>query len=152
MLCLAELGGEQRGRAELLHDELGCSRRCHEEEVGVGRSIGLGEAEDEAVFTPHGLDVETSSLDAGCCSHCPGSVDAATEVSEDADAPITELVADTLDDDGAVVGNLVRGELLVGEIVEDVLGGLLVEVVLADEPGDKGGVKPGQWGGVKVGQ
>ena len=65
-------------------------------------------------------------------------MDAAAEGREDADAPIAELVADTLDDDGAVVGNLLCDEFLVGEIAEDILGGLLVEVVVVGEPGDCG--------------
>ena len=39
---------------------------------------------------------------------------------------------------GAIVWYLLGGELLVGEVAEDVLGGLLVEVVVLDEADDGG--------------
>jgi hypothetical protein len=68
-------------------------------------------------------------------------VDAVAEGGEDADAPVAELVADALDDDGAVVGTtIVVTACLVGEELEEVFRGLRVEVVFADQAAD-GGVR-----------
>ena len=111
-----EAAGEEGGGAELAQDELHGFSRLDEEPVGVGRLVGVREAEDEAVVAPEGFDFRTAGgADARADGHGPGNVDAAAEGREDADAPVAELVAAALDDDGAVVGDRAGGCFLVGE-------------------------------------
>ena len=45
----------------------------------------------------------------------------------DGDPPVAELVAEALDDDGAVVGHVARGLALLPQVGEEVVGGPLVE-------------------------
>jgi hypothetical protein len=61
----------------------------------------------------------------------PGRVHPRAERREDADAPVTDLVAEALDDDRAVGGHRPRRGLLVGKKREQVLRRLLVERVVA---------------------
>ena len=53
----------------------------------------------------------------------------------------SELVADAFDDDGAVVGDGLGGELLVGQVAHDVFGGEGVEVVVAGEAKEGDGAR-----------
>ena len=112
----AEFRSEQGCGAELANDEvLGC-RWIGKQEGGVRGHIGVGEAENEAIVGRHGFDVGSAGiLNLGGGGHSPGRVDAIAKRRKDADAPITELVADALDDDGAVIGNRCGGGCLVGE-------------------------------------
>ena len=70
-------------------------------------------------------------------------MNAAAEGREHADAPVAELVADALDDDGAVVGDLAGGGFLIGEELEEVFGGVGVEIVFGDEARERGGLGQG---------
>ena len=58
----------------------------------------------------------------------------AAERREHAHAPVAHLVEVALDDDRAVVGHRARRRVLIGEVLEQVARGALVEVVLLDEP------------------
>ncbi len=110
-----------------------------QQQSGVGRRVHVGEAEDKTVVGGHGFHVRPAcGLDLRGGGHGPGRVNTVTEGSEDADAPVAEIVANALDDDGAVIGNNGRYICLVGEEGEEVFGGLSVEVVLADEAADGG--------------
>jgi hypothetical protein len=62
---------------------------------------------------------------------------AAAKRCQNTHAPVAELIADALDHDGAIVWNLDRRELLIGEIAEDVLSGLLIEIVVFHESRDR---------------
>ena len=64
-------------------------------------------------------------------------MDAAAERREDADAPVAQLVAAALDEDRAVVGDDAGGRHLIGEVAQQVLGGLGVEIVVAHEALDR---------------
>ena len=126
--------------AELAEDEVHDFGGLDHEPVGAGRFVGIGEAEDEAVVSPEGFDFGAAGgADAGGDGHGPGDVDAAAEGGEDADAPVAELVAAALDDDGAVVGDSAGGFFLVGEEAHEVFGGAGVEVVFGDKAGEGGG-------------
>ena len=134
---LAEFCGEERRRAELANDEVLDGGGIGEKKVRVGRFVDVGEAEDEAVVGGHGFDVGTAGGRDLCGGgHSPGSVDAIAEGSEDADAPVAELVADALDDDVAIIWNGGGYICLIGEELEEIFGGLGVEVVFADEAAD----------------
>ena len=102
--ALAELGGEERGRAELAEDEvhgLGC---VEQQKIGVGWFVGAGEAQDESIVGPHRFDIGTAGgADAPGYRHRPGSVNPAAEGREHADAPVAEFVAAALDDDVAII-------------------------------------------------
>ena len=131
---LAELGGEHRRPAELVeHQRLDFFGGGHHQ-PRIRRLVGLREPHDEPVVGPHRFDVEpgfrADALDDG---HGPGRVDAAAERREDADAPVAELVAAALDEHRAVVGHDAGRRHLVGEVAKQILGGLGVEIVMADQ-------------------
>jgi hypothetical protein len=65
-------------------------------------------------------------------------VHAAAKGSEDADAPVSQLVAGALDDDVAIIWNRGGYDFLVGEETHEVFGGLEFEIVLAGEAADGG--------------
>ena len=89
----------------------------------------------------HGFDVGTSGVgDLRGGGHGPGGVDAVAEGGKDADAPVAELVADALDDDVAIIWNGGGYICLIGEELQEIFGGLGVEVVFANEAAD-GGVR-----------
>ena len=67
--------------------------------------------------------------------HRPRRVHLAAERREHAHAPVADLVEVALDDDRAVVGHRAGGRVLVGEVLEQVARGALVEVVLLDRAG-----------------
>ncbi len=64
-------------------------------------------------------------------------MDAAAEWGEDADPPVAQLVSAALDDYIPIVGDLPGGFLLVGQEAHQVLGGSGVEIVIADEAGER---------------
>ena len=135
----AEFRGEEGGGAELADDEVLRGGGIGENEGGVGRRIDVGKTEDEAVVGGHGFDVgSTGGLDLRSGGHGPGRVDAIAKRGEDADAPVTEFVADALDDDVAVIWNGGCYICLVGEELQEVFCGLGIEVVFADEAADGG--------------
>ena len=102
---------------------------------GIRRLLGLRKPHHEPVVGPHRFDVEPGfgarALDR---RHRPRRVDAPAERREHADAPVAELVAAALDQDRAVVGDDAGGGRLVGQVAQQVLGRLLIEVVVRDEP------------------
>ena len=115
-----------------------------EEPVGIGRLVGVGETENEAVVAPERFDLGSAGgTDAGADGHGPGNMNAAAEGREDADAPVAELVADALDHDGPVVGDLAGGGFLIGEELEQIFGRVGVEVVFGDEAREGGGLGQG---------
>ncbi len=131
----AELGREHRRSAELAqHERLDLVGR-RQQQPDIRRLVGLGESHHEPVVGPHRLDVQPRfhpcALDDG---HRPRSVDAAAERREHTDAPVAQLVAAALDEDRAVVGHDAGGRNLIGEIAQEVLRRLRVEIVMPDEP------------------
>ena len=62
---------------------------------------------------------------------------AAAERRQAADAPVAELIAHALDHNRAIIRDLLRRELLISEITQNILGRLLIEIVLARQPGNR---------------
>ena len=92
----AKAAGEESRGAELAQNELHGFSGFDEEPVGIGRLVGVGKAEDEAVVAPEGFDFRSAGgADARADGHGPGNVNAAAKGSEHADAPVAELVADS---------------------------------------------------------
>jgi hypothetical protein len=104
-------------------------------QIRIRRHLRLRESHHEPIICPHRFDVE-AGFRSGALDRChrPGSVNAATEWREHADAPIAQLVAAALDQDGPVIRNDTRGRSLVREVPQQVLGCLAVEIVVLDEP------------------
>jgi hypothetical protein len=75
-----------------------------------------------------------TSLQSCLDGHRPGGVDAPAERCEQADAPVTELVAEALDDDGPVGWQPACRQALVGEVGDQVRGGHMIEGMVALEP------------------
>ena len=133
--ALAEPGSEQRRPADLpghqVVDLVGVEP--HElEELGPRAAavleLEVGQPEDDAVVAVHGLHVDAEPLPhPGRDAQRPRCVDLAAEGGVDGDAPVADLVAEPLDDDGAVVGDVHRRLALLVEVVEEVVGGPLVE-------------------------
>ncbi len=64
-------------------------------------------------------------------------MNASAERREHADPPVAQLVAHALDDDRAIVGHRAGRLFLIGEILQEVLGGAAVEIVFRDEALDR---------------
>ena len=134
---LAEAGAEERRARERVDDELG-------HHLGVGDEVlhrevvdRVGEAQHDAVVAPQHLDVDAEPVaQAAAQCHAPRRVHPRAERSEDADAPVAQLVREPLDDDGAVVGDRAGGLHLLVEVGDEVAGRELVERGLGPEVGD----------------
>ena len=137
---LAELGREQRRRAELPQHQRLDLVGVGQHQPRVGRLVGVGEADDEAVVVPHRLGVDAALLaHGGEDRHRPRRHHPSAERRQQADAPVAQLVAAAFDDDGPVVGDVADGGLLIGQVLQQVLGRLAVEVVLLLEAGQRRG-------------
>ena len=126
---LAEAGAEERRLPHLGEHEILELVRIEDEQVGRGRRVGVGQVEGDAVVRPDRLHLEAERLaEPRADGHRPRRVDARAERREDADAPVADLVAEPLDDDGAVGGNGTGRPLLLAQEGEQVPLGALVEV------------------------
>ena len=117
--ALPESCCEQGRSADLLRDELAHLLGLEGDELdelladlaaadGVVE-LEVGQAEDDPVVAVHGLHVDAEALaHAGCDAERPRRVDLPTEGREHRDPPVADLVAEALDDDGAVVGDVAR--------------------------------------------
>ncbi len=86
--------------------------------------VGVRQAQHDAVVGVHGLGIHAVPLgQAGAERERPGGVDLGTEGRVDHDPPVAQLVAEALDDDGAVVGDVAAGLALLVEIGQDVVRG-----------------------------
>ena len=137
---LAELGREQRRRAELAQHQRLDVVGIGQHQPRIGRLVGVGEADDEAVVVPHRLGVDAALLaHAGEDRHRPRRHHPSAERRQQADAPVAQLVAAALDDEGAIVRHVADRRALIGQVLQQVLGRLPIEVVLLFEPGEGGG-------------
>ena len=131
---LAKAPGKQRRRSQLAQHKLHGLGGLDKNPIGVGRLVGVGEAQHKSVVAPQRFHFRAAgSADTSSHRHRPGNVNAAAERREDADAPVAELVAAALDDDRPVVGNLAGRIGLVCEKAKQILGGTGIEIVLVDE-------------------
>ena len=131
---LAEARAEQGRAAELADDQVLDLVRLEQDQVGVGRLVGVGQVDDDPVVGPDrvGLEVELVA-DPRRERQAPGGVHAAAERREDAEAPVADLVAELLDHERLVGGHHPGRRLLLAQVGDQVLGGAPVEVVLVRE-------------------
>ena len=95
-------------------------------------SACLGEPQDDAVVAPHRLDRQVVAIGQPPLDrHRPRRVHRRAERAEHADPPVADLVAEALDDDGAVVGHDAGGLGLLVEVLQQVRRGERVERVVA---------------------
>ena len=103
---LTEPCAEERGLAELGDDEVFDLGRLDQQLRRGRRYICVGEVERDPVVRPDRLHRDAEGLaQARGDRHRPRRVNAPAERCEDADPPVTDLVAKTLDDDRAIGGN-----------------------------------------------
>ena len=116
---------------------------------GAGGLVGVGEAQDEPVVGPDRVHLDAVALaqPAGG-SQRPRGMDPGAEGGEQHQAPVADLVAVLLDDHAAVGGQGAGGRLLLGQVLHQVGGGALVEVVVGHEERlGRGGVEGADGGG-----
>ena len=141
---LAEAGGEERALRDALEQQVVQLVGGDRDQVDRRRRVGVGQPQRDAVVGPHRLDLDPQGArHARLEGERPGRVDAAAERREHADAPVADLVAEPLDDDGAVGRDDAGRRLLVVQVGVQVAGGALVEVAeaagaggLADGPAE----------------
>ena len=92
------------------------------------------QTQHDAVVAPHQLDVHAPALSqAGLQRHGPRCVHLRAERRQDADPPIADLVAESLDDDRAVVRHRAGDLGLLVEVQQQVGRGTRVEVMQRGE-------------------
>ena len=92
---------------------------------GFQRLIAFGQADDEAVVGPHGLDFDAAlGAQPRGDGHAPRRMHAAAERGEHADAPIAQLVAAALDHDVAIARNAAGGGGLLFQVAQQIFGGV----------------------------
>ena len=104
--ALSEPRREQRGLRQGRDDEFVDVLRVDHEDVDVEFVGRLGESDHDAVVAPHRLDRQVVPIDQPLLDrHGPRRMHRRPEGTEHADTPIADLVAETFDDDGPVVGD-----------------------------------------------
>ena len=126
---LAEARAEERRLPHLGEHEVLELVRIEHEQVGRRRRVGVGQVEGDAVVRPDRLHLEAERLaQPRADRHRPRRVHARAERREDADAPVADLVAEPLDDDGAVGRERAGRLLLLAEEGDEVPLGAFVEI------------------------
>ncbi len=146
--ALPEAGGEQRGPADLVGDEL-VDLALVEQHVGrAGRGpalveggvpagaavavlpgfrreqVGVRKPQHDAVVRVQHLGVEAEALgQPGTERKCPGGVHLRAERGVHHHAPVAQLVAEALDQDGAVVRHVAGGLALLGQVGQHIVHG-----------------------------
>ena len=136
---LAEARAVERRLRELAEKQILDLVRLEEKVAERRRGIGIREVERDAVVRPERLHVEAERFaQPRPQRHRPGGVHTAAERREDADAPVADLVAETLDDDRPVRGDDAGRGLLIAEERDEVPGGERVEAIVVLHPPDRG--------------
>ena len=132
---LAEPRPEERRLPHLLDDQL-LHLAGGQEQVGDWwGQIGLREVKCDPVVRPDRLCLDPKRVTKpGPERHRPRRVDAGTERRQDAEAPVADLVAEPLDDNGAVGGDDSRiGRCLVTKVRQEVLRSERTQVIVLGE-------------------
>ena len=128
---LAEARAEQRARAELGDDLVLDRLRVEQHEVRARRLVRVGQVDDDPLVRPDRVGLEPELVTQPRAERqAPRGMDAAAVGREHAQAPVADLVAEALDDDGAVGRDDARRVLLLAQVVEQVARRQLVEVVV----------------------
>ena len=134
---LPESGREQRAVGDLGDDEVLDLVGVREQQLLDAVELGLRQSDRDAVVGPDRLDLGPEAIaEATFERQRPGCVDPAAERRQHDEPPVAELVTEPFDDDAAVGRQGADGVALVLEVRHQVLGGPLVEIVAALEPGD----------------
>ena len=95
---------------------------------------GLGQAQDNAIVTPHGFDGNAQSLEqAALDGNRPRCVHGCAKRRVNADTPVANFVTKAFDDDGAVGGQRASGLHLFVDIHEQIFGREWVEAMALDQ-------------------
>ncbi len=127
--ALAEPGGEQRGPADLGGDDVADLLRVDQRDPGGRRLVGVGHPDDDPVVGVQRLHVHpaVALAEPGRDGQRPGRVHPVAVGGVQHDPPVTELVAEPLDDQRPVVGDVPGGGPLIGEVRHEVPGRERVE-------------------------
>ncbi len=122
--ALAEPGGEQRRTADLVGDQLLDLVRLEHEQLRARRvGVGLRDAYDDAVVAGDGLTLDPEPFaQPGVDRERPGCVHLQAERRVQQHPPVAELVAEALDQQGAVVRHVAGGLPLLGQEGDQVVG------------------------------
>jgi hypothetical protein len=132
---LAETGAEERGVPHLGDDEILDVAGVDLQVVERRRRVRLGEVQGDPVVRPDRLGLDAVRLpQAGRDRHRPRRVHTSAERSQDADPPVSDLVAEPLDHDGAVAWNSAGRVVLLADELQQIVGRPLLEVVLVAQP------------------
>ena len=136
----AKAAREKRGTRQALDNELFDLVGVREDFTFAGELVGVGEAEGDAVVGPKGLNLlAKATAEARLKRERPRRVDAGAERGEEANAPVAELVAKSLDDKRFVGGEDAGRLALLANIAPKVGGGVGVETVVGAEVALLGG-------------
>ena len=129
---LAEARAEQSRPAQLADHAVLELVRVDQDELRAGRLVGVGEVDDDPVVRPDGVGLEPVLVaDASAQRQAPRRVDAPAVRTEDAQAPVADLVPEALDDDGALARDDAGRLLLLAQELDQVRSSARVEVVVA---------------------
>ena len=147
--ALAEAGGEERGPADLRGDELLDLVGLEHHDLAGGRlDVGVGDADDDAVVGGHGLAVDAVALaQPGVDRQRPRRVHGGAVGGVHDQPPVAQLVAEPLDQEGAVAGQQPGGLDLLVDVADQVAGGPLVEPGFAGAGGGRLGGQPAELAG-----
>ncbi len=135
---LAEAGAVERAGSELAQEQVLDLVRVGEEVGDRRRHVRVWKVKRDAVVRPQGLHVHVERVaETGSERHRPGCVHAAAEGREHADAPVPDLVAETLDDDRPIGRDDSGRALLLPQEGQKVSRGALVEPVLRLQEADR---------------
>ena len=140
---LAEPAREQARPADAPHDQVLDLVGVREQQLlhAVEARVALGQPDRDAVVGVDRLDLEAEALlEPRLDRERPRGVHAATERREHDEPPVAQLVSEPLDHDPAVGREGAGCLALVLEVGEEVVGGEVVEVVVA--PQAPGGPRP----------
>ena len=133
---LTEAGAEERGAGQLSHHQLLHDVRLDHHQIGRGRLVRIGKVDDDPVVRPDRVGLEAEVVaDARRQRQRPGRVHPTTERREDAQAPVADLVPESLHHDAAVRGHHAGGVALLAKVGGEVLRRPLVQVVVRGQVG-----------------
>ncbi len=135
--ALPEAGGEERRPADLSGHQVVDLVRVQHQELGqlLVQFLGVGEfrqPQHDAVVGGHCLHIGAVPLPhPRSDAQGPGGVHRGAERAVQHDPPVADLVAEPLDDQGAVIGHLAGGLLLLGDVIDQVAHGILIQPLIA---------------------
>lgn len=138
--ALAEPGGEERRGAHRLLDQLGDLVGLEDHQLGAGRFLGgVRQPHHDAVVGGHDLGVHPVAFGQPAADgQRPRPVDPGPEHTVHGEPPVTQLVAEPLDQHRPVVGQRAGGGLLLPQVRHQVAGRPVVQTAGAQR--GQGGV------------